>query len=272
MDNSPPLISIITVNFNGGEHLPKLLDTTAQLLAMYPEIEHVIVDGASKDNSCALFESYRAQHGRVRYVSERDKGIYDAMNKGVALSAGTWFIHLNSDDYAINFPAWGKAIARMKAKKPGVLATDVPIMDDTDVIRYLPGKPLSPMHRRFGFHFPHQGTFFQRSVFEACGPYRLDVGYIADKLYAFRVLDRYDAGQIDYLDDPVSVQKIGGVSSSSLLTPVKTVRLTLRLAGSGYCKDVLVRALLNLVYKLRLALHKEKKRSLAELCVGSQQS
>jgi glycosyltransferase involved in cell wall biosynthesis len=203
-------------------------------------------------------------------VSERDKGIYDAMNKGVRLSAGKWFIHLNSDDYAINFAAWGKALERMKARNPGVLATDVPIMDDTDVIRYLPGRPLSSMHRRFGFHFPHQGTFFRRDVFDACGPYRLDVGYIADKLYAFRVIDMYDPRDIDYLDQPVSVQKIGGVSSSSVLTPVRTVRLTLRLSGSGYCKDPIFRALLNLVYKVRLSLHKDKKRSLAELCVSSQ--
>lgn len=268
MNKSSPIISIITVNFNGKDHLPKLLRTTAQLLAMYPEIEHVIVDGASNDGSCALLESYRASHDHVTYVSERDKGIYDAMNKGVGLSAGTWFIHLNSDDYAINFHAWGKALERMKARNPGVLATDVPIMDDIEVIRYLPGRPLSSMHRRFGFHFPHQGTFFRRSVFDACGPYRLDVGYIADKLYAFRVIDRCDPHDIDYLDHPVSVQRIGGVSSSSLLTPVKTVRLTLRLAGSGYCKDVLFRALLNLVYKFRLSLHKEKKRSLAKICVS----
>lgn len=88
-------VSIITIAYNSAETIE---DTIQSVLAQdYPNIEYIIVDGASKDQTPQIVERYKSSISK--YVSERDKGIYDAMNKGVALATGDVIGILNSDDF-----------------------------------------------------------------------------------------------------------------------------------------------------------------------------
>lgn len=94
-------ISVITATFNSAATLP---DTLASVVAQtYPDVEHIIVDGASTDSTLTIVEHYRSAYERggktLRVVSERDRGIYDAMNKGISMATGTLVGLLNSDDY-----------------------------------------------------------------------------------------------------------------------------------------------------------------------------
>lgn len=249
-----PLISIVTVNYNGEKELPKLLSSVAALLARFDTIEHVIIDGGSRDGSHALLSAHQQAHAAVTYLSEPDRGIYDAMNKGVRLSRGGHFLHLNSDDYAINHDYWEEALRVLREDQPAILTADVPLVLGRDVMRYLPGRPLSRMHRLNGYHFPHQGTFFSRALFDAYGPYLLNAGYVADKLYAYRLIDSIDFSTVRVLDQPISVQQIGGVSSFSVYTPLRTFMLTAKNKTAKTCRRPQIRALFNLFYKVKLGL------------------
>jgi glycosyltransferase involved in cell wall biosynthesis len=89
-----PVLSIITVCYNA----EKFIESTIQsvLSQTYPHIEYIIVDGASKDNTMGVVEKYRSRIATV--VSEKDKGLYDAMNKGMQLATGDYLLFLNADD------------------------------------------------------------------------------------------------------------------------------------------------------------------------------
>lgn len=94
------MVSIITVCYNSATELKETLDSV--LTQTYSDIEYVVVDGGSKDNTVSLLEEY-AQKFEVkgcsfRWISERDKGTYDAMNKGAAMANGEWIIYMNAGD------------------------------------------------------------------------------------------------------------------------------------------------------------------------------
>jgi putative colanic acid biosynthesis glycosyltransferase len=89
-----PLVSIITVVFNGEATIGSTIDSV--LAQKYPNIEYIICDGNSTDSTVTILESYS---DRLDYwISEKDQGIYDAMNKGVSLATGQWILFLGSDD------------------------------------------------------------------------------------------------------------------------------------------------------------------------------
>ena len=96
-----PLVSIITITFNiisnsRKKLFVKCLESVHK--QTYKNIEHVVIDGASKDRTVDLIKKY-VKKGWVKYISEPDEGIYDAMNKGIKLAKGKYISFLNSDDY-----------------------------------------------------------------------------------------------------------------------------------------------------------------------------
>ncbi|NLQ06429.1 glycosyltransferase family 2 protein [Cylindrospermopsis raciborskii] len=90
-----PLVTIVTVVFNGGTHLERTL--LSVINQSYENIEYIIIDGGSNDSTLDIIERY--EHAIDYWVSEPDSGIYNAMNKGVYCSGGDYTLHLNSDDY-----------------------------------------------------------------------------------------------------------------------------------------------------------------------------
>ena len=94
---SQPIISIITVTFNAAKVVEKTIQSVVS--QTYDRLEYLIIDGASKDDTMDIVDRYRDQiERRGRIVSEPDKGLYDAMNKGVRLASGEWVLFMNADD------------------------------------------------------------------------------------------------------------------------------------------------------------------------------
>lgn len=89
--------SIITVTYNSEKTIEQTIKSV--LAQTYQNIEYIIVDGASTDNTIKIIERYSELDGRIRYISEKDNGIYDAMNKGIKMASGDVIALLNSDDY-----------------------------------------------------------------------------------------------------------------------------------------------------------------------------
>ena len=107
-----PRLSIVTITFNAGAVLQRTMDSVAE--QDYPYIDYVLVDGASRDHTVALIEAQQ-QHMPLRFVSEPDKGLYDAMNKGLAMATGDYILFLNAGDTLAD----ADVISEMFAKHPG---------------------------------------------------------------------------------------------------------------------------------------------------------
>jgi len=95
MSSACPRVSVVTINYNMGDCLEKTITST--IAQTYPNLEYIVVDGASRDTSIAVIERYA--HKITKWTSERDRNLYDAMNKGVAMATGDWLLFMNSGDH-----------------------------------------------------------------------------------------------------------------------------------------------------------------------------
>lgn len=205
-------ISIITVCFNSAETIE---DTILSVLAQsYPDIEYIVVDGASKDNTLEIISRYAERISTV--VSERDKGIYDAMNKGMTLASGDYVGILNSDDVFADTGVINRLVAHLQAN-PQLDATFADLVfverDNLEKItRRYTSSWFSPWMVRFGLMLPHPTFYAKRGLFQAHGDYKLSYRVAAD----FELMTRFlRAGITISRHDSIMVKmRQGGISTT----------------------------------------------------------
>ncbi len=154
-------ISIITVTYNSAF---TLRDTIESVLAQtYQDIEYIIVDGLSKDNTMEIVREYEPQfNGRMRYVSEKDNGLYDAMNKGIKIATGEVVGIINSDDFYHRKDIIQLVAETMSDKRVQAVYGDVRFVNPNDLkttVRYYSSRIFRPSLFRYGF-MPAHPTFF----------------------------------------------------------------------------------------------------------------
>src|SRR5690242_19224605 len=110
---SAPKISIVTICRNSAKTIERTIQS--ELVQTYPNIEYIIVDGCSTDGTLDIINRYRSRIAKV--ISEADRGVYDGMNKGIALSSGEWIHLLNSDDHYVSNDALAKMAAQLQPDK-----------------------------------------------------------------------------------------------------------------------------------------------------------
>lgn len=173
-------ISIITVCYNSAA---TIRDTIESVLSQtYLDIEYIIVDGASTDHTLEIVNEYRGRIARV--VSEPDRGVYDAMNKGIRMAAGDVVGILNSDDIYENENVIA-TIAAALSEQPSadMVFGDVVFATQNDldrVVRYYRSAHFRRWKLRFGWMPPHPATFVKKSVYDRLGLYGLDYKIAAD--------------------------------------------------------------------------------------------
>jgi glycosyltransferase involved in cell wall biosynthesis len=202
-------ISIITVCFNAAHILPGCLSSVAR--QTYRDIEHIIVDGASTDGTAALVGQYPHVS---RFVSAADKGIYDAMNKGIGLSTGEFILFLNADDTFASDKALENAIKAIEADPGGDVYygwLEVRPLNGAPFVH----RPLSPEHGpelMVTGCLPHQSTIARKSTFNKTGLFDLQYRYHADYDWFIKILA--DPGIIvKAIPCPIGSFKEGGASS-----------------------------------------------------------
>ncbi len=173
---NPPLISVITPTFNSGA---KIAATVASVLSQKKELyEFLIIDGGSTDGTLAHL---RAQGSALRCLSERDEGIYDAMNKGIRLTSGEFLYFLGAGDRLL--PGVLEAVAAEITKLPCQGETSRPTLLYGNVDWSLYSRPYDGRFNRFKLlrrNICHQAIFYQRSVFERLGFYNTKYRLLAD--------------------------------------------------------------------------------------------
>jgi glycosyltransferase involved in cell wall biosynthesis len=210
-------ISIITVAYNSAA---TIRDTIESVLAQtYPDIEYIVMDGVSKDNTVAITEEYTTRfNGRMRCISEPDKGMYDAMNKGIRLATGDVVGIINSDDFYHETGTIAKIAAAFEDERVQATIGDIRFVHPDNLgktVRYYSSKNFSPGRFRFGFMPPHPSFFTYRKYFETWGYYQTDYHIAADYELLIRFLY---TNRLNYLYLPLVVMKMrtGGRSTASL--------------------------------------------------------
>jgi len=207
-------ITIITVSYNSAATIGDTMRSVVQ--QSHSDIEHIVVDGGSKDDTLAIV---RADGSRVaRIVSEPDQGIYDAMNKGLALASGDFVGFLNADDMLAG-PDVVAAIARAaSAANVDVVFGDLVYVNKdrpTELVRYWRSGAFAPSRLRFGWMPPHPTLYVRASLVRALGPFDLRLRIAADYDLILRYFNHPGVG-VAYLPQVLVKMRTGGASNHSL--------------------------------------------------------
>ena len=204
-------ISIITVSYNTEETIANTLKSVAG--QTYKNIEHILIDGASTDNTLDIVKRYGRHLAHV--VSEPDLGIYDAMNKGVALASGDIICLLNADDVYRDNDIITRIVGMMESKALDALYGDVAYFDDIapdKTIRRFRSNHFTPERIAWGWIPAHPTLFLRRRVYERAGPFKIDYQIAGDYEFMARVFRNQDL-QYHYVPEVLVKMRIGGIST-----------------------------------------------------------
>lgn len=202
-----PLVSVVTVVYNGVEFLERAIDSVAA--QDYPHIEYIIIDGGSTDGSVDIIR--RRGDFITEWVSEPDEGIYDAMNKGIARSSGQLVKLLNADD-ELTEGSVRAAVQLWQAQPAAVIASELDLIDAAGVFlkRMSRGRFMNPVGPVL-----HPSWYVPRTVYEAQGLYCPGYRVSAD----FELFLRLNAAGIPFVHapDPLARFRSGGISGTRMI-------------------------------------------------------
>jgi glycosyltransferase involved in cell wall biosynthesis len=213
-----PVISVITVTYNCKG---TIIDAIESVLSQtYPNIEYIIIDGSSSDGTIELIQSFRNKINI--FISEPDKGMYDAINKGIRLSTGHIIGILNSDDLFYDDNVIQKVADAFENNEIDAVYGDVQFVDRAKllkIVRYYSSKHFNPEKFKFGFMPAHPSFYVKREFFGKFGYYKTDYKIAAD----FELLVRFmnvNHIRCKYMEMPFVSMRPGGISNKSILSNI----------------------------------------------------
>lgn len=202
-----PLVSVITAVYNGQQHLRQCIQSVKE--QTYPHVEHIIVDGGSNDGTVEILKE---QDDAIDlWVSEPDKGIYDAWNKGVALASGEWIAFLGCDDVYLpnSIEEYISYIASEGGAEFDFVSSKVALTNQSLKTIRVVGQPWQwPRFQRF-MNVAHVGSLHNRRIFTQYGLFDTRFRIVADYELLLRPRGSLRAG---YLDLVTVKMRVGGIS------------------------------------------------------------
>lgn len=215
-------ISIITTTYNSGKTVRHTIESV--LNQKYPDIEYLIVDGASKDNTMEIVKEMEPRFkGRLHYISEPDKGIYDAMNKGIKMATGDIVGILNSDDFFTSDDVIKKVANAFEENDVDAIYGDIHFVKDDNLkkcTRYYSSKSFRPWMLRCGFMPAHPSFYCRKAVFDKYGLYDLQYRTSSDFEMMVRLIGKYKIRTM-YLPMDFVTMRAGGESTAGLSSKKK---------------------------------------------------
>jgi glycosyltransferase involved in cell wall biosynthesis len=211
-------ISIVTPVRNGAKALRGCIESVRN--QNHPS-EHIIVDGASTDGTLKIIDEYRSSISRT--VSEPDKGVYDAMNKGIKLASGEIIGILNADDMYADENVISRVAAAFERKGIESCYGDLTYVDSLDITRVVRLWRSGAFGERklfAGWMPPHPTFFLKRNVYEKYGMFNLDLGSAADYELMLRLLLKYKISTF-YIPLTLVKMRVGGVSNASIRNRIR---------------------------------------------------
>lgn len=203
-------ITIITVCFNAEKTIKDTLESV--LSQTYENYEYLIIDGKSNDNTLSIVQEYEKKfNGKLKWISEKDKGLFDAMNKGIRLSKGTVIGIINSDDILAHKNVFKTVIENID-DVDGVYSNLLMLDENLEnPYRLFRSKKVS---KKWGWHMPHPTLYLKKEVYEKYGNFDLDFKISAD-LDFMLMLIKNDVN-LKYINDYLVYMRVGGTSTNGL--------------------------------------------------------
>lgn len=214
-----PKISIVTVALNAEKTIADTLNSVAA--QTHDHLEHVVVDGQSFDKTMCIVRANA--HHRMKFVSEPDTGLYDAMNKGVQLSTGDYVGFLNADDFFCRTDAVSLLARAIQSCRSDAICGAVAIVDPhnlTAIKRSYSATCFSPWQIRCGHMPPHPGFYVRRDLIAAPNGFDSALRIGGDFEWMVRFFLRHKAS-MHALPETIVTQRAGGISArgfQSMLT------------------------------------------------------
>jgi len=252
-------VSIITVSFNSAK---TIADTIESVINQdFPEIEYIIVDGNSSDDTVKIIHQY--ENRISKWISEKDQGMYDAMNKGITMATGEVIGILNSDDVYMNNHVISDLMALLEKQKAQVVFADLILVDQNDdnkVLRYYNSGHFHPDKFRYGWMPAHPTVFVKRELYQAVGKFSTTYQIAADYEMLIRMLAIQKAPYA-YFPKPVVRMRLGGASTAGISRNWILNKEIVRACKENGIYSNMAMLLLKIPAKLwgRLAPHKQSK-------------
>lgn len=197
-----PLLSIITVNYNNNAGLER---TIRSVIAQRSDfVEYLVIDGGSTDGSADLIKN---NSSFIHYwISEKDHGVYDAMNKGIEKAAGDYLLFLNSGDSFATDDVLKKVEFQLRKGEYDIIYGNI-VLNKT-VVKY--NRPLT-LYNMMYLGVSHQAMFLKASLFQKAGVYDTQYKVTADSCHLILCLARYNASAV-YVDAVIADIEPGGMS------------------------------------------------------------
>ena len=213
--NNNPLISVITVVYNGKYSLEKTINSV--ISQTYENIEYIVIDGGSTDGSINIIKKY--EDSINCWISEEDDGVYDAMNKGLNLASGKWINFLNAEDIFFSNETISEIFSNKKNNKFKLIYGDWINVNKNGLNNYIKSLPyLNDNHLKYQFQMNHQSLFVKNKNipnFDLTYKIKADYQWIID------IVNRLDDKEILYLPKPLVKYDIEGLSATALLLNLK---------------------------------------------------
>lgn len=212
-------VSLITVCYNSAKTIESTI--TSVLGQTYADIEYIIIDGKSTDDTLSIVNRYENRIAKV--VSEKDNGIYDAINKGIQVSTGELVGILNADDFYIDNKVIEDVVAAVEKYQVDSLYADLYYVDAINtnkVIRNWKSGAYKRENFLYGWMPPHPTFFVKRMAYDNYGLFNLDLKSAADYELMLRFLYKNRLSS-HYLNRPLVRMRVGGMSNASFKNRVK---------------------------------------------------
>ena len=254
MDKDKALkVSIITVVRNNKETIKYAIDSV--LNQTYKDIEYIVVDGASTDGTVEVVKSYG---GKItKFISEKDYGLYDAMNKGISLATGNIVGILNSDDFYVDNNVVKQVVREFNNRGVDSVFADLVYISPSNinkVVRYFDSSQFKPSLFSYGLMPAHPTFFVKKSIYEKYGNFHTNFKNAAD----FDLLARFICTNkitYHYIDKVIVKMRLGGASTSFSSIWTNNIEI-LRACKANGIKTNIFKILLRYVLKFRSSFKK----------------
>lgn len=212
-------VSIITITYNSGKSIADAINSV--ISQTYTNIEYIIVDGKSNDNTVEIVKSYGNKINK--FVSEKDKGIYDALNKGIGMATGDIIGFMHSDDLFANNDVIQHVVDKFQENDTDSLYGDLQYVyksNTNKVLRHWKSGKFSLQQLKFGWMPPHPTLYIKRWVYEKYGGFNINLGIAADYDTMIRFLGKHKMST-QYLPEVMVKMRVGGASNGSLKNIIK---------------------------------------------------
>lgn len=209
---SPMKVSVITVCFNSASTLERALQSVVD--QDWPDVEHIVIDGASTDSTMEILQRFRPHLAHL--VSEPDKGVYDAMNKGLDRASGDIICFLNSDDEYASSQVLSLIATQMREHKLDALMGDVGFFykkNPMRMVRRYRSDRFTPARLSWGWMPAHPALFLHKNVVQRVGRFKTDYRIAGDFEFIIRAFHGHTL-RYRHLPEVLVRMQVGGASTS----------------------------------------------------------